>query len=545
VTVGLLLLPASAPGAVTDISDRQETESCRYARASASIAKREGYADACRTARSAEHRVSGVTAAAAASLTYENPVYGSSFPDPGVLQNGSNDYYAYATGSGFPIIKSADLVHWAQVGRAFPRRPSWVVPTGDSHPWAPSVLRSPGSCPGTTSPGCYFMYYGGLSAQHTPTTHCVGVAWSLTPSGPFTDLGPIQAEDGETDLAGRPPGCGDAGGYGPIDAAPFVDSDGSVYLYVSTSRRCAQPTTQPCPYEPVISVFRMTSTPTRAASDRIPLFGATPSTWEQRPGHAAQVENPWMEKRGSTYYLFYSGGDYRASYGMGYATASSPTGEPAYPAFAKSPLNPILSETAAVLSPGGGSVTIGPDGGSWLVYHGRAGDYSQPRTLRIDPLVWSDTSVSTPGPTTGRQTFSRLDTPTAPGTTPDSGSANTVAPSADLTAPGLTLGGRRRQRARRTIRVIVRATSEALWATASGAVRIGGSKKAYALRGAGTSFVEPGTLKTLKLRISRKALLATRRGLRRHRIVTARLVIEALDPAGNSTVRKRTIKLIR
>jgi len=330
-------------------------------------------------------------------------VFGSFVADPGALRNSSTDYYAYATSGGFSILKSADMMHWERVGQAFTERPPWVVQSGDWHPWAPSVLRSAKSCPGTTSPGCYFMYYVGLSARHTPPTDCVGVAWSLTPSGPFTDLGPIQAKDGKKDLAGRPLGCGDAGGYGNIDPAPFVNSDGSVYLYVSTSRRCLQPTTSSCPYEPVISVLPMDKTPTRARAARKPLFGATPSSWEQQPGYAAQVENPWMEKRGSTYYLFYSGGYYGARYGMGYATATSPTGGTAYSAFAKSPLNPVLRETSAVLSPGGGSVTTGPSGGSWLVYHGRAGDYSQSRTLRIDPLFWSGTSVMTPGPTTGPQ----------------------------------------------------------------------------------------------------------------------------------------------
>ena len=542
--LGLALLPASAPAAVTDVSDRQEAASCRYARAEAPASKRPGYVAACRSARSAELASRIATAAAAGeAVTYENPVYAGTFPDPGVLRNGSADYYAYATGSGFPIIKSTDLVHWQPVGRAFSRRPAWVVQTGDSHPWAPSVLRSPAPCPGTSSPGCYFMYYGGLSAQHTPTTHCVGVAWSLTPSGPFTDLGPIQAEDGETDLAGRPPGCGDAGGYGPIDAAPFVDDDGTVYLYVSTSRRCAAPTTDTCPYVPVISAFRMTSPPTRTASDRIPLFGAAPGTWEQEPERAAQVENPWMEKRGSTYYLFYSGGDYRASYGMGYATASSAVGDGGYPAFAKSPLNPILSETAAVLSPGGGSVTTGPDGGSWLVYHGRAGDYSQPRTMRIDPLFWSGSSVSTPGPTTGRQTFPREDGSTGAPQIGDPGPTSMLTPGADVTPPALALAGRRTQRARGKITVVVRARGEALWATASGTVRVRGSRKGHRLRGVGRVLVPAGKRRTLTLRIPRRALRATRRGLRRHRSVRAVLTIRAFDAAGNSTARKRAIRL--
>jgi hypothetical protein len=556
-TATLVVVPA-AVGGITDVSDRQELVSCTYAGAQAPAAKRARYADACRSAADVELPAAGLAVSAAAPVTYENPVYGSSFPDPGILSDSSTDYYAYATGSGFPIIKSTDLVHWEQVGKAFGARPSWVVQSGDSHPWAPSVLRSPTPCPGTNSPGCYFMYYVGLSGQHTPVTHCIGVAWSMTPSGPFTDLGPIHADDGATDLAGRPPGCGDAGGYGNIDAAPFVDSDGSVYLYVSTSRRCAQPTTSSCPYEPVISVFSMTSPPTRVASGRKPLFGATPGGWEQEPGHAAQVENPWMEKRGSTYYLFYSGGFYGASYGMGYATASSPTGDPGYPAFAKSALNPILSETAEVLSPGGGSVTTGPDGGSWLVYHGRAGDYGQPRTLRIDPLFWSGSSVVTPGPTTGPQTSSQPvpqpvppEDATAPETPIESGPSGAeaspapITSQADLTPPVLGLGGRRIQRARRRIAVIGRATSEDLWCTASGRVRVRGSGKAFTLKGVRASFIARGDSATLTLRATRRAVRAIRRALHRGRGVRAKLSIEARDAAGNVTVEKRAIELVR
>jgi hypothetical protein len=627
--VSLVLPPALAragAGEITDISDGQELASCKFARAKAPASKRPRYTDGCQRAASAERESSAFVAASAASFTYENPVYGSSFPDPGPLRDSSTDYYAYATGGGFPILKSPDLVHWERVGRAFSTRPTWVIQSGDWHPWAPSVLRSARACPGTTSPGCYFMYYVGLSAEHTPATHCVAVAWSLTPSGPFTDLGPIQAQDGATDLAGRPPGCGDADGYGNIDPAPFVDDDGSIYLYVSTSRRCVQPTTGSCPYEPVISVLPMTDTPTRAEAVRKPLFGATPGSWEQEPGDAAQVENPWMEKRGSTYYLLYSGGNYLASYGMGYATASSPTGGSAYFAFAKSALNPILSETADVLSPGGGSVTTGPDGGSWLVYHGRAGGYTEPRTLRIDPIFWSASSVVTPAPTIGAQTVPSGDIG-APQTTIDSGpsgatesagadftfsssearssfecrldggtfepcrsprgytelpygqhtfevraidsfgnadstpaarswtvgtaapeastgSAPALMPLADVTPPVVRLGGKRRQLARRTIGVIVRATSEDVWSTVSGTVRIAGSRKAYALKSVRERFIVRGGASTFNLSLSKKALRAIRRALRSHRSVTARVTMDARDAAGNITATKRTIALI-
>jgi hypothetical protein len=623
--VSLVVVPTvahAAVGGITHITDRQEVESCRYASSTAPASKRPRYRNACRSARSLEREASGLSVAAAASFTYENPVYGSTFPDPGVLRNSSTDYYAYGTGGRFPILKSSDLVHWEEVGRAFTARPTWVVQSGDWHPWAPSVLRSPRSCPGTTSPGCYFMYYVGLSAEHTPATHCVGAAWSLTASGPFTDLGPIQAADGSTDLAGRQPGCGDAGGYSNIDPAPFVDDDGSVYLYLSTGRRCAQPTTGSCPYDPAISVMSMTDTPTQAASARKPLFGAAAGTWEHDPGHSPTVENPWMEKRGSTYYLFYSGGDYRASYGMGYATAASPTGGTAFSAFAKSVHNPILRETAAVLSPGGGSVTVGPDGGSWLVYHGRAIDRTQPRTLRIDPLFWSGSSIVTPGPTTGPQTAASGDTsvpdtaidsgPSGPTTSADAefsfsaseassvfecrldteafepcvsargyagvaegphtfevraidsfGNADPTPASrswtvetghivplvpvvsvADVTPPPFTLGARWTRKSRRTISVIVRATGEDLWSTVAGRIRIGGPRKAYRLNGVTARFIASGDRKTLTPRISRQALRAIGRALRRQRRVKVTLVVEAHDAAGNSTVKKRTIGLV-
>jgi beta-xylosidase len=240
------------------------------------------------------------------------------------------------------------------------------------------------------------LYYVGLSGQHSPTTHCIGVGTSRTAAGPFADRGPLPALDGSLDHSGRPPGCGDDAGYSNIDPAPFVDSDGRAYLYVATNRRCA--TVSPgaeCPFVPTISVIPLAGDLLHADGGRTPLFAGDAGSWEQWPGEVPKVENPWTEKRGARYYVFYSGGDYKAGYGMGYAVGLSPSGS-----FAKGDRNPILKEAAGVLSPGGGMAVRGPHGGDWLLYHGRAGDYSQPRTLRIDPIVWrADGSVGIDGPT--------------------------------------------------------------------------------------------------------------------------------------------------
>jgi len=94
-------------------------------------------------------------------------------------------------------------VHWTSLGLALPTRPSWVVPTGDSHPWAPSALERPQPCPGATKGPCFVMYHVGTSRQFR--TDCVGLATSPDPEGPWTERGILQDTSGARDASGRPP----------------------------------------------------------------------------------------------------------------------------------------------------------------------------------------------------------------------------------------------------------------------------------------------------------------------------------------------------
>jgi hypothetical protein len=310
---------------------------------------------------------------------FVNPVYAPGFADPTVLDVGGshNQYYAFGTGDRFPMLRSTDLVHWTYLGTAMTSRPDWTAQSGEYNPWAPNVIETGTACPGERTGPCYVMFYVSVNRNLNPDTNCIGVAVSGEPDGPFGDQGILSNESGSVDASDRPIGCGDDNGYSNIDPAPFVDQDGTPYLYLSTGHLCApgSPPHAECPFDRRLSVIPLSENLLTAVGTRQPLLGWG-DAWEQQI-----VENPWPRRRGDTYELFFSGGNYRRTYGMGYATAASPTGP-----FAKAPVNPILKDSADVLSAGGGSLVTGPRGGEWVAYHGRDGEYALPRQLRIDRL---------------------------------------------------------------------------------------------------------------------------------------------------------------
>jgi arabinan endo-1,5-alpha-L-arabinosidase len=330
--------------------------------------------------------------------TFANPVYtgpaGGGFADPMVLKT-AGGYWAYATGGLFHVASSPDLVSWTGRGSAMTSRPPWTDQTGEWNPWAPSVFERDEPCsPGDEGP-CYVMYFVSVNRDVEPDVNCIGVATSTSPAGPFTDQEILEDDQQTVDQSGRPLGCGDDLGYSNIDPAPFVDEDGTPYLYFSTGHRCEEPVTPNavCPWDRELSVVELAPDMLSAVGPRQPLLrNADP--WEH-----GIVENPWPTKNGDTFELLYSGGFFTGDYAMGYATAAAPT-----EAFTRAPSNPLLAGNDAVRSPGGGMAATGPRGGPWAAYHGRAGSYNQPRTLRIDPLVRrADGALSITGPSSTPQ----------------------------------------------------------------------------------------------------------------------------------------------
>jgi beta-xylosidase len=280
--------------------------------------------------------------------TYRNPVIANPprvhLADPTVLKSGGK-YYLYPTEStaggtsAYDAYISDDLVHWTLHG------PVFRVPQGGL--WAPDVFQDP-----AVGDGKVYLYYTADAPGDRGDLKVIGVAVGNSPLGPFEDKGVLYRN--------------------AIDAHLFRDpASGSLFLYFVN-------------YDDggAIHVVRMKD-PLTPEGKSTRLFGAS-EPWETHGGNIS--EGPWMLVHDGRYYLMYSGsGAMEPEYAIGYATADSPMGP-----FTKYAGNPIAKAAGSVIGPGHHSVTTGPDGRLWMLYHQklsrrRAFD----RFVAIDPL-WFD-----------------------------------------------------------------------------------------------------------------------------------------------------------
>src|SRR5690348_4409818 len=120
------------------------------------------------------------------TTTYTNPVLNLVFADPSVIKAPDGWFYAYATRTyheekemiNLQIAKSRDLVHWKYLSEGMPVKPAWADSTEQF--WAPDIHYDEAS-------KTFYLYFA--SAHNGTNRHCIGVATSRTPEGPFTDMG--------------------------------------------------------------------------------------------------------------------------------------------------------------------------------------------------------------------------------------------------------------------------------------------------------------------------------------------------------------------
>lgn len=300
------------------------------------------------------------------------PVYETNFPDPFVMQAGGR-YLAYATNAerfqaNVQMAVSNDLVRWAplrsadgKLHDAMPVLPAWAE---KGWTWAPEVLKL----------GEHYLLFF-TARERASQRQCTGVAESRDPLGPFVSSAP------EPLVCQRELG-------GTIDASPFRDADGQLYLYYKADANAVRKPTE-------IFVQRMTA-------DGLALTGAPVALLRNdQPWEAHVIESPTMVRHGGDYRLFYSANHFGwepnqrlSPYAMGYARCAGPMG-PCTDAADNPILHSYTDRTAGCLSGPGHQAVFEADGRSFIVFHAHAatracGNAGKGRYMYIAPLFWED-----------------------------------------------------------------------------------------------------------------------------------------------------------
>jgi beta-xylosidase len=301
------------------------------------------------------------------------PVYTTNFPDPFIVEH-RGEFLAFSTnsrGANLPVASSRDLVNWAPVkdprqpGKQLDAMPVLAPWVKEGRTWAPEVIQVGAR---------WLLYYTAHYRQKD--IQCVGVAVAADPRGPFSDSSaePLvcQAELG-----------------GTIDAHPFRDTDGKLYLYYKNdgnNPRFKRPTH--------IWVQRLSPDGTALVGQPAALL-RNDKSWE-----AHVIESPTMVRTPAGYTMLFSAHHYGwendqrlSAYAMGYATCTGPMGP-----CTDAPENPILysyrNKEAGCLSGPGHQTVFQAAKRSFVAFHAWAATsgcrkLDDARYMYIAPLSWT------------------------------------------------------------------------------------------------------------------------------------------------------------
>ena len=313
-------------------------------------------------------------------MTYLNPVYPHSFPDPFVLKF-RGEYWGYCTGfwndgRAFGVLHSRDLVEWKEMPGAME-----PLPGGHTCYWAPEV---------TYTDGRFYLYYSVGNEERME----IRVAVAEHPAGPFLDSGRRLTSE---DFA--------------IDAHVFLDEDGTRWLFYATDFLTHSHIGTGTVRDRMRDPFTLAGDPRPVTLPRYDWHVYHPNRPEKGGVRWHTVEGPFVLEREGVYYQMFSGGNWQnPTYGVSYATSEE--GPRSLAEWTQEEL-PILRTAGEVVGPGHNSVVRGPDNRQlWCIYHRWSPD-SSARVLAIDPLDWEGKRMRIAGPSTTPQPAPQLPTVSA------------------------------------------------------------------------------------------------------------------------------------
>ena len=306
-----------------------------------------------------------------------NQAVDSNFADPFVLQH-NGTWYAFATNNAVgmtgvnitalknssnlltdhvnvQIATSTDFETWTVLDKDYnllPRVGKWALQTNlSTFPyapaaavWAPALLQRP-------SDNKFVLYYSARDAA-TTRVHCVGAAVSDSITGPFEPV--------DTPLA-----C-DVSQGGSIDPAPFVDTDGSIYVAYKidgnnngNGGECGN-TITPIHDTPIMLQ--------RVQPDGFTPLGDPVQILDRIAADGPLVEAPSLVLVNGTYFLFYSSGCTRdPSYTVKYAYSSALEGP-----YTRADGALLMSGDWSLSAPGSATVAQCQTTGEWgIAFHAR------------------------------------------------------------------------------------------------------------------------------------------------------------------------------
>lgn len=296
--------------------------------------------------------------------TFRNPILAGDHPDPTVLKDGDAYFMTFSSFYSYPglvIWKSTDLVNWAPVGPALKQALGTI--------WAVDLCKHNGR---------YFIY---LPAAPDGGEWRIFAIHADSMAGPWSD--PV-----------------DIGLKGCIDPGHVVGEDGKRYLFVNGIRKV------------------------RLSDDGLAVDGPLEhaySPWSYPQDWVVEgfsPEGPKLLRRNGWFYLVTAVG----------GTAGPPTGHMVIVARSRSvhgpwdhcPHNPIVRTQSSAepwWSRGHATITLGPSGDWWMIYHGYENGFrTLGRQTLLEPVAWTadgwpqamggDLSRPQPKPRGGKQSAS-------------------------------------------------------------------------------------------------------------------------------------------